>query len=51
MHLHVATIDILRSLAEAVEAQRRPIFWKEVAEEVEAARDAIGPGLAFRIGR
>jgi hypothetical protein len=51
MRLSDEVIDVLRNLSEGLEVRHRPAFFKECAAEIEASRDAVGPGTAFRLGR
>jgi hypothetical protein len=53
LHLNDEEMTVLLSLAGPIDQQRRPQFLQEVAQELEAKRQAgeIGEGLVHRLAR
>ena len=53
LHLNDDEMSVLMSLAGPIEQQRRPQFLQEVAQELEAKRQAgeVGEGLVHRLAR
>jgi hypothetical protein len=53
LHLNDEEMTVLFSLAGPIDQRRRPQFLQEVAQELEAKRQAgeVGEGLVHRVGR